>query len=563
MNFNGNKLMVVEGDAALRARVERILTNAGYEVSAAREGELKSVVAFEPEVVIIGAEPLRVDCCDLLSEIKGSAKTNHIRVVLLAPGGPAERGRALDLGADDVLSLPFDEHELLARVRAHLREKHPEDDLRERINVAETRQESALEVIQAVNQQRQALKVGILALIVVAVLVTAGLALVSRRMQSQTARVYAAVNQLQSAVSDDEQATRLAQTTESEPTPSAAVELRNQRSGLTDKHSPAGIAKTTSGNVPDLKQQLKDADRRLQRLEAESRIAQDVIRSFSRSVCLIHVVVGFKNHSSGLPLRYLEVPSAEDQAKDPNAHSVLGFTGTAPEVHLDAFGTGFLISADGGILTNHHVIKPWSQDSDMDEIAKNGLDPVVIAITAYFPGVPHGIVLGTEKVSTDADLALVTGDIRGLSLKPLVLENDPQATVGGQPVVLLGYPTALDAILARADGDTVRSIAASASQHPERMVEEIARRGLIRPVNTQGHIGDVLPDRIIYDAQTTVGGSGGPLFNAQGKVIGVNYAALAGFGGSNQAIPVRYARSLVEDGSRRAQQARRSNSGSR
>jgi hypothetical protein len=43
----------------------------------------------------------------------------------------------------------------------------------------------------------------------------------------------------------------------------------------------------------------------------------------------------------------------------------------------------------------------------------------------------------------------------------------------------------------------------------------IRRRHLIKPIATQGHIGDVLPDKIVYDAQTTSGGSGGPLFDDQ------------------------------------------------
>jgi hypothetical protein len=54
-----------------------------------------------------------------------------------------------------------------------------------------------------------------------------------------------------------------------------------------------------------------------------------------------------------------------------------------------------------------------------------------------------------------------------------------------------------------------------------------------------------LTDRIVYDAQTTSGGSGGPLFNDQGKVIGINFAILRHFGGSNFAIPIDYGKSLL------------------
>jgi len=64
--------------------------------------------------------------------------------------------------------------------------------------------------------------------------------------------------------------------------------------------------------------------------------------------------------------------------------------------------------------------------------------------------------------------------------------------------------------------------------------------------SASGHIGDVLKDKIVYDAATTVGGSGGPLFNRNGKVIGVNSAILKDFGGSNLAVPVRYADELLK-----------------
>ena len=79
-----------------------------------------------------------------------------------------------------------------------------------------------------------------------------------------------------------------------------------------------------------------------------------------------------------------------------------------------------------------------------------------------------------------------------------------------------------------------------------RIVSQLASQQLIRPTTTQGHIGDILQDKIVYDAATTSGGSGGPLFNRSGKVIGVNFAILKGFGGSNLAVPVRYANELLK-----------------
>jgi DNA-binding response OmpR family regulator len=68
---------------------------------------MKSVPRFSPDAAVLGANPPQLDCCDLLSEIKASERTQNIRVVMLSPSGSAERTRGLDLGADDVLSLPF------------------------------------------------------------------------------------------------------------------------------------------------------------------------------------------------------------------------------------------------------------------------------------------------------------------------------------------------------------------------------------------------------------------------------------------------------------------------
>ena len=129
MNDQTAKLLVVESDDALRATLITVLGDAGYKVSTDYSGGMKAVLAFEPDLVILGADPPQLDCCDLLSEIKGSKHTQNIRVVMLVHGSAAERTRGLDLGADDALSLPVDQAELLARIRSQLRNRQIADDL--------------------------------------------------------------------------------------------------------------------------------------------------------------------------------------------------------------------------------------------------------------------------------------------------------------------------------------------------------------------------------------------------------------------------------------------------
>jgi DNA-binding response OmpR family regulator len=175
MDYTTGRLLMVEADATLREQIASVLRDAGYEVSADFRGGMKAVLAVGPEVVILGANPPELDCCDLLSEIKGSEPTHNIRVVMLSPGGPAERTRGLDLGADDVLSLPFDSHELLARVRLQLRNKHLADESRERLRHAEESQTATQQVVTAVGEERRTLRIGGLA--IVAVLIVAGLVL--------------------------------------------------------------------------------------------------------------------------------------------------------------------------------------------------------------------------------------------------------------------------------------------------------------------------------------------------------------------------------------------------
>jgi len=548
MNSKAGKVLVVESDDRLREQIVAVLTGAGFEVTTDYQEGMKAVLAFDPDVVVLGADPPQLDCCDLLSEIKSSRQTHNIRVVMLSPGGPAERTRGLDLGADDVLSLPFDSHELLSRLRSQLRSKSIADEMRDRLRLAEENQNSAQQVMTAVNEERRTLRFGGLATI--GVLLVAALAVVFfyRRTQEQNTRVYAAITRLQTGVRTQQQlmerSRRASEDGEHSSSPASDPQKLQLQKKSESLRSQIAISKTENGAV--LQNQLTAVEDRLKKLETEGKIAQTIILSYEPSVCLIHVVLAFRDHTTGLKLHYAGVTNSGQPTTDEHSNPLLSLTGSGPEVHLDAFGTGFLVSSKGQILTNHHVAEPWWQNDELKEMVDQGLEPVIAEMTAYFPGVRHGLAIDTEKISSTADVAVVKGNVAELGIKQIALADGRRSAVSGGPVVLLGYPTALDAILARAGAETLQSIAAATKGDPKQVMEELARRDLIRPVTTQGHIGDVLPDKIVYDAQTTSGGSGGPLFNNEGKVIGINFAMVREFGGSNFAIPVAYGRSLLK-----------------
>jgi serine protease Do len=543
------KVLVVESDNGLRGTIVMVLRDAGYAVSDECRDGMRSVLAFGPEIVLMGANPPELDCCDLLSEIKGSEQTQNIRVLLLCRGGSAERTRGLDLGADDVLSSPFDAHELLSRMRWQLRNKRATDELRQRARSVEQNRNVAEQFVAAVKEERRTLRIGGTIALGVLVVASAVFLIFYRRTQQQNTRVYAAITRLQSGALTQQKLmdrSRLAlDDAQHSPSPATNSEKLQLQKQSHDLRSQIAIS-SKSENVSVLENQLSVVEERLQRLETQGTVAQTIIQSYEPSVCLIHVVVGFRDRVTGLKLHYVGVTSTGEPVRDEHNNPLLGITGNGPEVDLDVFGTGFLVSYKGEILTNHHVAEPWWNNGELKEMTDQGVDPVLVDMTAYFPSISHGISVSTERVSSDADVALLKGSISDPKIKEIAFGDSRYAAISGRPVVLLGYPTGLDAILARTGEETLRSIATVTKGDPKQVVEELARRHFIRPVVTQGHIGDILADKIIYDAQTTSGGSGGPLFNSEGKVIGINFAMVRDFGGSNFAIPIAFGKSLLK-----------------
>jgi DNA-binding response OmpR family regulator/S1-C subfamily serine protease len=526
MNDQTGKLLVVESDDALRATLITVLGDAGYKVSTEYREGMKAVLAFEPDLLILGADPPQLDCCDLLSEIKASRHTQNIRVVMLVHGSAAERTRGLDLGADDAVSLPLNPAELLSRIRSQLRSKQIADELGERLHLAKESQNENQQVVTAVHEERRTFLAGATAIVLVLLIV--GLVSFSfyRRSRADNVRVYAAITRLQTGALSQQSLLERSRQSLANPSP--------------------GTSSSQTEDTAALENKVATVEGRLRKLETEGKVAHTIIDADEASVCLIHVVLAFRDHDTGLKLHYAALTSSGEPETDKSNNPLLSLTGTGPEAHIDVFGTGFLASDDGQILTNHHVAEPWWQNDELKEMLDQGLEPEITEMTAYFPGVTHGIPISTKKISSAVDVAVVKGNVSGLRIRRIALADGRHSAIGGSPVVLLGYPTGVDAILARTGASTLQAIAASTKGDPKQVMEELARHQLIKPVVTQGHIGDVLPDKIVYDAQTTSGGSGGPLFNDQGQVIGINFAMVRDFGGSNFAIPVGFGKSLLK-----------------
>ncbi|GAB4389931.1 S1C family serine protease [Albidovulum sp.] len=176
-----------------------------------------------------------------------------------------------------------------------------------------------------------------------------------------------------------------------------------------------------------------------------------------------------------------------------------GEPGAVPEI--SGVGTGFIISAKGDIVTNNHVVE--------------NADSVRVTLA-------DGTSLDARVVGTDpaTDLALIRVDA-GHDL-PFVTWGDSGALQVGQEVIAIGNPFGL--------GTTVTS-------------------GIVSALGRDIHSGP-FDNYIQTDAAINKGNSGGPLFDDQGQVIGINTAIFSPTGGSvgiGFAVPSDTARTVIAD----------------
>jgi S1-C subfamily serine protease len=331
-----------------------------------------------------------------------------------------------------------------------------------------------------------------------------------------------------------------------EKTSHQVAALLEQERVLRERLSEAEASASSRGReITELRRSLAINTRRIAEQEHERTLAERVIRDKAGGVALVEGAYSFCD-AEGKPLRELVVEKGAPRSLS-EGEGLYTTAGSGP-VHRKGYtGTAFLVSDRGDLLTNRHVAEPWWHDDEAEELAEKGFRPRLESLKAYFPALTDPVPLEVVRVSAKADVALVRGDLAGKRLPVLQIEKDPRKTLPGQPVILIGYPTGLDALLARLDEKVVDPIVAAVEGDEEKISAELARRHLIRPLATQGHLGDILENRLTYDASTALGGSGGPVFNQRGKVIGINAMFLPEFGGASFGVPISFARELLEE----------------
>jgi len=221
----------------------------------------------------------------------------------------------------------------------------------------------------------------------------------------------------------------------------------------------------------------------------------------------------------------------------------VGFPNQRPTVRARVSGTGFIV-ATGLLATNRHVAEPWYGDAEAEALIRRGATGALESLVVFFPGSPTAVELSPVAVSSQGDLAVLRAAdspvIRGLA--PLPLAKFP--ALPGELVTVIGYPMGIAGMVAKSPSGIYERLA---YRHNDiTAASELAALSLIRPSATFGHLGDMVGDKLIYDAPTAHGGSGGPVFNSQGEVIGVNSAYMDGFTGGTLGVAVESLRPLLE-----------------
>jgi S1-C subfamily serine protease len=291
-----------------------------------------------------------------------------------------------------------------------------------------------------------------------------------------------------------------------------------------------------------LEVRITDAEERVVALEERSLAARRVIAAASPSIIFLQGAYGFLDPEENRPLREVLGPDGEPLRR-PFGPEVSP-TGEGQIVLALFTGTGFVATEDGLVITNRHVAAPWDFDERAKQLAGSGLQPFMHRLVGYLPGQSEPFDVELVLASETVDLAVVRSSTTfPLQVTPLALREEPAQA--GDEVLVLGYPTGVRALLARSSPEFVDELTSEAGVDFWTVARRLSDAGLIEPLATQGIVGQVTETRIVYDAETSSGGSGGPVLAYDQGVVAINTAILSEFGGSNLGVPAGEARELL------------------
>ena len=287
---------------------------------------------------------------------------------------------------------------------------------------------------------------------------------------------------------------------------------------------------------------LRETESRVDDLEALSGARERVIASASRSVVFLQGAYGFTESKTGRPLRFV-VSQDGSPVIGPGGQPTFTAAGNGPEVEIFYTGTGFVATDDGRIVTNRHVAEPWLFDDEAKALIAQGLVPVMRRFIGYLPGEKEPFDVSLIAASETADVAVLrcqnlTAGLPALNLDDLTLDV-------GDEVVVLGYPTGIRAMIARSQREILPVLEARGEVDFWEVARVLADGGHIAPLATRGIVGQITAASVVYDADTTHGGSGGPVISLDGAVVAVNAAILTDFAGSNLGVPAAEALRLL------------------
>ena len=305
------------------------------------------------------------------------------------------------------------------------------------------------------------------------------------------------------------------------------------------------LERTESKAVGDeaLTQARSEFEQRLGALERRSDAEQRVVSGAAPAVIYLQGAYSFYDQKSGRPLRFSGVKQGGEIITDSTGNPATSLDGNGPVVEIRLTGTGFVVD-NGLVVTNRHVALPWEYDDDAQQVLKQGLRAKTTRFLGYLPGIQEPFEVALISASENADVAILRCE--AVTDQPSMLRLSESGPELGDGVIVLGYPTGVRALLARADRAFVDQLRKKKSLDFWSIADALSLGGHIGPLASRGIVSQVSSAKVVYDAETTSGGSGGPVLDLSGEVVAVNAAIIPEFGGSNLGVPAAFAQELLD-----------------